>query len=175
MVNLVLLLCLLGLCCYSCYTLSKLPESTAVVQKAEPVDAEDVHNNNTTSEENTETETTDAAENEATETDPNTSHTKDQPSYDDFALCKINISHYSGSGNLVKGTEYGLSVVKKADGSAANVPDGSWTATTNTELPGITISGNKFKVDVAVSQPTNVLVYYVVEGQRVLTKIIKVE
>ena len=77
--------------------------------------------------------------------------------------------------NLVKGTEYGLSVVKKADGSAAKVPDGSWTATTNSELPGITIAGNKFKVDVAVSQPTNVLVYYVVEGQRVLTRTITVE
>ena len=66
MVNLVLLLCLLGLCGYGCYGLSKLPESVAVVQKPEPVDAEDVHDNNTTSEEITETETTDAAENEAT-------------------------------------------------------------------------------------------------------------
>jgi len=174
-VNFVLLLCLLGLCGYGYYALSKLPESTAVVQKAEPVDAEDVHDNNTTSEESPETETTDAAENEATETDPSTSHTEEQPSYDVFTLCKINISHYSGSGNLVKGTEYGLSVVKKADGSAANVPDGSWTATTNSELPGITIAGHKFRVDEAVSQPTNVLVYYVVEGQRVLTRTIKVE
>ena len=56
MVNLVLLLCLLGLCGYGCYALSKLPESVAVVQKPEPVDAEDVHDNNTTSEEITETE-----------------------------------------------------------------------------------------------------------------------
>lgn len=174
-VNLVLLLCLLGLCGYGCYALSKLPESTAVVQKTEPVEAEEVHDNNTTSEESTETETTGATENEVTETDSGTSYTEEKPSYDDFALCKINISHYSGSGNLVKGTEYGLSVVKKADGSAAKVPDGSWTATTNSELPGITIAGNKFKVDVAVSQPTNVLVYYVVEGQRVLTRTITVE
>lgn len=175
MVNLVLLLCLLGLCGYGCYALSKLPESAAVVQEAEPVDVEDVHDNNTTSEEVTETETTDAAEKEATKTDSSASHSEEYPSYDDFASCKINISHYSGSGNLVKDIEYGLSVVKKADGSAAKVPDGSWTATTNSELPGITITGNKFKVDVAVLQPTNVLVYYVVEGQRVLTRTITVE
>ncbi|MBR2192336.1 MAG: hypothetical protein IJ910_03380 [Bacteroidaceae bacterium] len=162
MVNLVLLLCLLGLCGYGCYALSKLPKSTAVVQKEEPAEVEEVNDKYPTSEENTERES-------------NTSDIEEQPSYDDFALCKINISHYSGSGNLIKGKEYGLSVVKKVDGSAAKVPDGSWTATTNSELPGITITGNKFKVDVAVSQQTNVLVYYVVEGQRVLTRTIKVE
>ena len=162
MVNLVLLLCLLSLCVYGCYALSKLPESTAVVQKAEPTEVEEVGDKHTTSEENTERES-------------NTSDTEEQPSYDDFASCKINISHYLGSGNLVKGTVYGLSVVKRADGSAAKVPDGSWTATTNSELPGITITGNKFSVDEAVSQQTNVLVYYVVEGQRVLTRTITVE
>lgn len=174
-VNLVLLLCLLGLCGYGCYALSKLPESTAVVQKTEPVEAEEVHDNNTTSEESTETETTGATENEVTETDSGTSYTEEKPSYDDFALCKINISHYSGSGNLVKGTKYGLSVVKKADRSAAKVPAGTWTATTNSELPGIMITGDNFKVDVDVSKPTNVLIYYVVEGQRVLTRAITVE
>ena len=116
-----------------------------------------------------------AEDSEVIETNSGTSYTEEKPSYDDYALCKINISHYSGSGNLVKGTEYGLSVVKKADGSAATVPVGAWAATTNSELPGITITGNKFKVDADVSQPTNVLVCYVVEGQRVLTRTIKVE
>lgn len=155
MVNLVLLLCLFSLCCYVCYALSKLPESTAVVQKVESEDSD--------------RESGDTINTIITPTP------EPQPTYDDFALCKINISHYSGSGSLVKGTEYNLSVVKKKDGSVANVPVGNWTATTNSEMPGIEITGNKFKVDVAVSQQTNVLVYYVVNGQRMLSRTIKVE
>lgn len=174
MVNLVLLLCLLGLCGYGCYALSKLPESAAVVQETELDEDEDV-DDNTTSEESTETETSDATENEVAETDSDTSFTEDQLSYDDFASCKINISNYSGSGSLVKGTEYSLSVVKKDGGRAAKVPNGVWMATTNSELPGITITGDTFIVDEAVSQQTNVLIYYVVEDQQVLTRIITVE
>lgn len=174
-VNLVLLLCLLGLCGYGCYALTKLPELTAVVQKPELAEVEKANDNNTTTEESPDTDIAGTAEDETNEAGSNISNTEVQSVYDDFATCKINIAHYSGSGNLVKGKEYGLSVVKRTDGSAANVPDGSWTATTNSELPGITIRGNKFKVDDAVTQQTNVLVYYVVEGQRVLTRTIKVE
>ena len=178
-VNLVLLLCLLGLCGYGCFLLSQLHEPVAVEQKAKSTEGEGINGDKTTRDKYKSSEyvSLDTGNNDNSET-PNGVKANDSvadTSYDDFALCKINISHYSGSGNLVKGTEYGLSVVKKADGSAAKVPDGSWTATTNSELPGITIAGNKFKVDVAVSQPTNVLVYYVVEGQRVLTRTITVE
>lgn len=169
LVNLVLLLCLLCLYGHGCYVLSKLPYSIAVVQNP------NLEDNNTVSNDSIQIETNGAVEGELAETVSGTSGTEEQPSYDDYSLCRINISHYSGNRNLVKGIEYALSVVKKADGSAAKVPDGTWIATTNSELPGITITGNKFKVDVAVSQPTNVLVYYVVKGQRVLTRTISVE
>ena len=167
-VNLVLLLGIFSLCIYDYYALSKLPKSVAVAQEVGPAVVDRVNVNGTTEEVITKD---DVQGYDATGTE----QVEEQPSYDSFANCKINILRYSGSGNLVKGTEYSLAVVKKADGGNAKVPEGSWTATTNSELPGITINGNKFKVDETVVQPTNVLICYVVEGQRVLTRTITVQ
>ena len=172
MVNFVLLLCLLALCGYCFYALSKLPEPVAIAQVVEPAEDEEEEDNETNEEEFSET---DVHGNDAAGTEQDTVTVEEPPSYDSFANCKINILRYSGSGNLVKGTEYSLAIVKKADGGNAKVPEGSWTATTNSELPGITINGSKFKVDETVVQPTNVLICYVVEGQRVLTRTITVQ
>lgn len=175
MVNLVLLLCLLALCGYGCYALSKLPEPVLIEQEAELVEDEEGMEENdygTTEGLRTATKATGSG---TTETGEQTEKDEELNSYDNYALCKINIENYGGNGNLKKGTSYTLTVVKKDRGIKANVPEGSWMATTDSDLPGIIITGNKFKVDEAVTQPTNVLIYYVVNEQRVLIRKITVE
>ena len=63
----------------------------------------------------------------------------------------------------------------KTNGEKANVPNGSWAATTDSNLPGIVITGNKFTVDNNVVQETNVRIKYVVEGKDVKHRTIKVQ
>lgn len=176
MVNLVLLLCLLGLCGYGCYALSKLPESTAVVQKAEPENVEEANDNGTTTDNTgssedapvvTGTDSNAEISNEAENDNPVTVNAG--PSYDDFSNCLISISPYNGEGNLKKGKTYTLSV-KKKDYTKASVPSGTWVAT-----EGITINGNTFTVDASIGQPTNVLIHYTVNGQHELSRTITVE
>lgn len=163
-VNLVLLLFVLVFCGYGCYALSNLPESTAVVQGAEePTAVEGTDTNN------------DLLEGATNTIVPNTSNEEVPSDNIDFNECKIDISNYSGKGNLQKGIDYSLSVVK-ANGGAATVPQGYWTATTGSDtLPGIIISGNNFKVDQDVDSSTNVIVSYVVKDNEVLRRVITVE
>lgn len=164
-VNLVLLLFVLVFCGYGCYALSNLPESTAVVQGAEePTAIEGTDTNN------------DLLEGATNTIVSNTSNEEVPSDYIDFEDCQIDISNYSGTGNLHKGIEYSLSVVKKEDSRAANVPQGDWKATTGPDgLPGIIISRNNFRVDENVAQRTNVRVYYVVNNDKVLSRTITVE
>ena len=176
MANLVLLLCLLGLCGYGCYALSKLPESTDVVQKAGLADVEETNDNGTTIDntESSEDALADTGIDDNAETsngvgNNNPGTVNAEPSYDEFSNCLISISPYNGESNLKKGNTYTLSV-KKKDYTKASVPSGTWVAT-----EGITINGNTFTVDASINQPTNVLIHYTVNKKHELNRTITVE
>ena len=174
--NLLLLLCLLGLCGYGCYALSKLPESTDVVQKAGLADVEETNDNGTTIDntESSEDALADTGIDDNAETsngvgNNNPGTVNAEPSYDEFSNCLISISPYNGESNLKKGNTYTLSV-KKKDYTKASVPSGTWVAT-----EGITINGNTFTVDASINQPTNVLIHYTVNKKHELNRTITVE
>lgn len=174
-VNLILLLCILALLGYGVYTFSELHK---------PFTVEAIPEQETTRYEDNDTKTT----SDADSTSNGNSNTKSaqgsetsQLTYDDLSSCKINITGYSGNGNLKKGKKYTLSIVKET-GEEANVPDGIWHATTNPEnlssiesLPGIKIEGNTFTVEESVKEETNVLISYTVDNQQKIHRTIKVE
>ena len=170
-INLLLLLCALAISGYGCFMLTKLPNSFPIAAHIEKNEIKDVDIQETAEQAVTKSDTckSELARNGAGASEPEVS-----PSYDDYADCKINIGGYSGSGNLEKGKTYTLSIVKTNE-EKANVPNGSWTATTDSNLPGIVITGNKFTVDNNVVQETNVRIKYVVEGKDVKHRTIKVQ
>lgn len=163
MVYLVLLILIFFFCCYGCYVVSKLQKTDDIVRDVKKSEEVAKNKDNISS---TKDYTWSSSEVKTTEV---------SPSFDDFNSCKINISHYSGEGNLVKNTMYGLSVVKVKGGTPANVPAGEWVATTDSHLPGININGNSFKVDDKVTQNTNVRICYVVNGEQKLSRIVIVK
>ena len=180
-VYIVLLFCILCLCGYGCYSLSQLPKSISLVQTDASVSAGIETNVDET--DNVETDITEIRETNILD-EESTESVETQPVFDDLSLCRIDIPEYSGNGNLKKGTTYSLRIMKDTGRrtskgnpiwETANVPEGIWVATTNSELPGIVISGNKFSVEESVRTPTNVLIYYMLKGQRVITKTITVE
>lgn len=155
-VNLILLLCLLGLCWNGFRTISQLSESVTMMQNNLQMTDGTVLNEDDTidmPEETNKTEEVKEAEGE------------EEPVYDKYEECRIDISNYS---NLSAGTSHILSIKKGQQ--AANVPRGTWEAT-----PGITINGNAFIVNNDISTPLNIQIYYTVNNKHVITRTITVK
>lgn len=170
-IYLLLLLCVLAISGYGCFILTKLSNPFPIATQIEKSEIKDVDIQETAEQAVTKSDT---CKSESTTTDTEASDPEVSPTYDDYADCKINIGGYSGSGNLEKGKTYTLSIVKTNE-EKANVPNGSWTATTDSNLPGIIITGNNFTVDKKVLRETNVMIKYVVEEKDVKHRTIKVQ
>lgn len=163
--NLILLLVVAVLCGLCYHAVSKLSESVAMMQKYEPqgvsAAADTIAVVPGTGQDEVAAETGTGAE---------------QPVYDDYSKCYIDISPYNpkNGDKIQKGKTYTLSVMKGR--GKANVPDGTWDAQTGIpNVAGIIITGNTFKVDETISNPTNVLIRYIVNGKAEKNKTITVE
>lgn len=163
--NLILLLVVAIMCGHCCYAVSQLSISVAMIQKYEPQDVPAAAN--------TTAVVPGAGQDEVA---AGTGTGAGQPVYDDYSKCYIDISPYNpkNGDKIQKGKTYTLSVMKGR--VKANVPDGTWEAQTGIpNVAGIIITGNTFKVDETISNPTNVLIRYIVNGKAEKNKTITVE
>lgn len=162
--SLILLLVVAVLCGFCSHTVSQPSESIAMKQN-EPQGAQAAADT-----------TAVASESEQDKAAAGTKAGTEQPVYDDYSKCDIDISPYNprNGDKIQKGKTYTLSVMKGR--VKANVPDGTWEAQTNiSNVAGIIITGNTFKVDETISNPTNVLIHYIVNGKTQKNRTITVE
>lgn len=157
--SIVLLFAVVCLCGYCCYAISKLSESIAVIQQKGQKVEEQIINDSAQTGRPEVYESGTAAE---------TEETNEQPAYDNYSDCRIDISNYNEGDTLRAGTSHTLSMKKGRN--AANVPEGKWEST-----PGITITENTFTVDASNTDPLNVQIYYTVNNQHVKTRTIIVK
>lgn len=165
--SIILLFAITCLCGYCCYAVSKLSKSVAVIQQEERKGVEQAV---------TDTAQIKLQQGEQSDIAGETDGASQQPDYDDYQNCEIDISDYSEGKILHKGSFHKLSMKKvtlkngKKTIIAANVPSGTWESS-----PGIKINGNTFSVDTVCSEPLNVLIYYTVNNQHVKTRIIQIK
>lgn len=163
----ILLLVIAGLCGYCYHAISKLSESVAMIEGNVP-QCEQVASDST------------LVDSEAGKAATDTGGEKDTElsAYDDYKDYTIDISPYNpkNGDKIQKGKTYTLSIRKSNNGGKTDVHNGTWVAKTDIpNVAGIIIAGNTFKVDEAVSNPTNVLICYIVNGETQITRPIKVE
>lgn len=154
--NLILLLVVAVLCGLCYHAVSKLSESVAMMQKYGPQGVSAAAD-------------TIAMVPESRQDEAVAGTGTEQPVYDDYSKCNIDISPSPTNGKIKKGKTYTLSVMS-SDGNVkrkAKVPAGIWEGT-----PGININGETFTVDTTA---INVQIFYTVEGIHQITRTITVE
>lgn len=157
--SIILLLTVVCLCSYCCYSVSKLSESVAMILEKIP---QDILTADSTS---VFPQTEEGIIIQETEIGT------EQQTYDKYEDCRIDISPSPDSnGHIKKGQTYTLSVVVRRTNTKATVPKGTWKGSSN----DVDIIENTFKVN-NISTPTNIQIYYNVNGKDEITRTIMVE
>lgn len=160
--SIILLFVVIAMCGFCCYSVLKLSETiTSMPQSLQ----NGIHVVNDSTQETTKPETgrIDVESEQAPEP------TSEDPNYDDYKDCYIDIFNLGPNAQLKYRETYTLSVKKKkAQGKLANVPSGTWDCSEGFTI----IDNNKFRVD---TTGINVQIFYNVDGKPKISREIKKE